>query len=60
MDNSQKAEQYNQLMFEYTRVQNQIASIKGESINLNEQQLTQIRNLENRLRYLMEVASRMS
>ena len=35
MNNEQKAATYNQLMFEYTRVQNQIASIQGESINLN-------------------------
>lgn len=59
MTNEQKAIMYNQLMGEYTKVQNQISSIKGESINLNEQQLGQIRELESRLRFLMDKVSRL-
>jgi len=51
MNNEQKAEMYNQLMYEYTKTQNQISSIKGESIDLNESQLKQVRELENRLRF---------
>ena len=59
MTNEQKAILYNQLMGEYTKVQNQISSIKGESINLNEQQLGQIRHLESKLRFLMDKVSRL-
>lgn len=59
MNNEQKAEMYNQLMFEYTRTQNQISSIKGESINLNESQLKMVRELENKLRFLMDKVSRL-
>ena len=59
MDNEQKARQYNQLMYEYTKTQNQISSIKGESIELNQKQLNEIRELENKLRFLMETASRL-
>ena len=59
MNNEQKAEMYNQLMFEYTRIQNEISSIKGESINLNESQLRQVRELENKLRFLMDKVSRL-
>ena len=59
MNNEQKAEMYNQLMYEYTKTQNQISSIKGESINLNESQLRNIRELENRLRFLMDRVSRL-
>lgn len=59
MNDSQKAEKYNQLMFEYTRIQNQISSIKGESINPNEKQLKEIGILESRLRLIMETASRL-
>jgi hypothetical protein len=59
MNNEKKAEQYNQLMYEYTRTQNKISSIKGESLELNQRQLNEIRELENKLRYLMEVASRL-
>lgn len=59
MDNELKAQQYNQLMYEYTKTQNQISSIKGESIELNQKQLNEIRELENKLRFLMETASRL-
>lgn len=59
MDNELKAERYNQLMYEYTKTQNQISSIKGESLDLNEGQLKNIRDLENKLRFLMETASRL-
>jgi hypothetical protein len=59
MNNEQKAEMYNQLMFEYTRTQNQISSIKGESINLNESQLKMVRDLENKLRFLMDKVVRL-
>lgn len=59
MNNEQKAEMYNQLMFEYTRTQNQISSIKGESINLNESQLKMVRDLEGKLKYLMDKVVRL-
>jgi hypothetical protein len=59
MNDSQKAEKYNQLMYEYTRTQNQISSIKGESLEPNERQLREIRELENKLRFIMETASRL-
>ena len=53
MNNSQKAEKYNQLMFEHTRIQNKISSIKGESLNLDQRQLNEIRDLENKLRFII-------
>jgi hypothetical protein len=59
MNNEIKAQKYNQLMFEYTRIQNKISSIKGESLELNQKQLNEIRDLENKLRFLMETASRL-
>jgi hypothetical protein len=59
MTNQQKAEMYNQLMYEYTKTQNQISSIKGESIDLNEKQLKTIREMELKLRSLMERVSRL-
>lgn len=59
MTNEQKAQVYNQLMFEHTKIQNKISSIKGESINLNQQQIAQIRDLENKLRFIMESVSRL-
>ena len=49
MNNEQKAMVYNQLMFEYTKIQNQISSIKGESISLNQNQINEVRELERKL-----------
>ena len=59
MNNEQKAAVYNQLMFEYTRIQNQISSIKGESISLNQNQINEVRELERKLSIIMERASRL-
>ncbi len=59
MDNQEKAQKYNQLMYVYTKTQNQISSIKGESLELNSTQLKEISLLENRLRSIMEEASRL-
>lgn len=59
MDNELKAQKYNQLMIEYTRTQNRISSIRGESLELNERQLKEIHELENKLRFLMDSASRL-
>ena len=59
MNNEEKAQRYNQLMMEYTRTQNKISSIKGESLDLNENQLREVRELENKLRSIMETASRL-
>jgi len=59
MDNQQKAEMYNQLMYEYTKTQNQISSIKGESIDLNERQLKSVSELESKLKFLMDKVTRL-
>ena len=59
MTNEQKAQVYNQLISEHTRIQNKISSIKGESINLNHTQIAEIRELENKLRFIMEKVSRL-
>lgn len=59
MTNEQKAEKYNQLMFEYTKLQNRISSIKGESFELNQNQLNDIKDLEKKLNFIMETASRL-
>jgi|688.fasta_scaffold02941_35 hypothetical protein len=57
MTNEQKAQMYNQLMFDYTRLQNQVSSIKGEAIDLNQKQLNEIREIENRMRMIMSKVS---
>ena len=57
MTNEQKAQKYNQLMYEYTRIQNQISSIKGESFEMNGKQIQDIKILEERLKMIMHQAS---
>ena len=59
MNNEQKAMVYNQLMFEYTKIQNKISSIKGESISMNQNQINEIRVLESKLNQIMMTASRL-
>jgi hypothetical protein len=57
MTNEQKAQKYTQLMFEYTKIQNQISSIKAESFEMNGKQIQEIKILENRLKIIMHQAS---
>jgi hypothetical protein len=57
MNNEQKAQMYNQMMIEYTRLQNRVSSIKGESIDLNQKQLNEIQEIENRMRMIMSKVS---
>lgn len=53
MTNEQKAQRYNYLLSEHTKISNQIQSIKGESIDLNQPQLQKISRLENQLMMIM-------
>jgi hypothetical protein len=59
MTNEQKAQVYNQLMFEHTVLSNQINSIKGESIDLNPEQQQRIRVIESKIREVMSRLSRL-
>ena len=59
MTNEQKAQQYGQLLNEHTRLGNRIASIKGESIELNNTQLNEIRNLESKQIQIMNSLQRL-
>jgi hypothetical protein len=46
MNEEQKAQLYSQLTYNYDRLANEIASIKGESIDLNQQQKERIQKLQ--------------
>lgn len=46
MNDEQKAQLYSQLTYNYDRLANEIASIKGESIDLNPQQQEKIQKLQ--------------
>jgi len=46
MNEEQKAQQYSNLTYGFDRIANEIASIKGESIDLNQEQLNKIQKLQ--------------
>jgi hypothetical protein len=45
MNEEQKAQQYNNLTYGFDRIANEIASIKGENIDLNQEQQSKINKL---------------
>jgi len=49
MNENQKAALYGQLLNEHTKTFNRINEIKGQGIELNQGQLSEINQLENRL-----------
>lgn len=59
MNNDQKAVLYGQLLNEHTRLQNEISSIKGESIDLNKQQLDKIKDLQHQQLRIMNDINRL-
>ena len=53
MTNEQKAQEYNMLLSRFTQLGNQIQEIKGQDLELNQQQIQQIQKLENEQRFIM-------
>ena len=49
MTYQEKAVKYGELLNLDTRIQNKVAEIKGQDIELNQQQLSEIRKYENQL-----------
>ena len=46
MNDTEKSQLYSHLLSQYDKLDNQISSIKGEDINLNESQESRIRDLQ--------------
>jgi hypothetical protein len=59
MTNEQKAQQYGQLLNEHTKIGNKINEIKGQSIDLNRQQLDEIKRLESKQLLIMNFINRL-
>ena len=49
MTHQEKAVKYGELLNLHTRIQNKIAVVKGQDIELNQQQLSEIRKYEGQL-----------
>jgi hypothetical protein len=59
MNENQKAQQYDRYMYEYDKLSNQVSLIKSENFELNDSQRFRIQELEKRMRFIMESASRL-
>ena len=59
MDDNQKARVYDQLMYENDKISNQIASIRGENLEMNEDQQQKINKLQQRQQQIMFEASKL-
>jgi hypothetical protein len=59
MDDNRKAQIYDQLMYESDKISNRISSIKGESLELNQNQQEEIRKLQIRQEQIMFEASKL-
>ena len=53
MTEEQKAQEYSNLTYGYDSIANEIASIKGESIDLNQEQQARINKLQEQQRRIM-------
>ena len=59
MTDTEKAHKYNQLTYIFDKLTNEISSIKGESTDLNPQQLTKIKQIQGQLQGLMAELQRL-
>jgi adenylosuccinate synthase len=59
MDDNQKAKVYDQLMYENDKISNQIASIRGENLEMNEDQQQKINKLQQRQQQIMFESSKL-
>lgn len=59
LSNEQKAKMYNQLLFKYQRLQEQVRQIKAEDINLSEQNQKKIDLIEKEMKILYNQTQRL-
>lgn len=53
MNNELKAQEYNMLLSRFTQLSNRIQEIKGQDLELNQQQLQQIEKLQQEQQFIM-------
>ena len=59
MTQEEKSKVYSALLYEHDRLSNQINSIKGESIDLNEEQNQKIKKIQVRINQVIDEMRRM-
>ena len=57
--NEEKAKIYNQLLFQYQRLQEQVRLIKAENLELNANQIREVQKLEAQMKKLYEDTQRL-
>lgn len=59
LTNEEKAKLYNQMLFQYQRLQEQVRLIKAENLELNEKQIKQIQVLEAQMKKIFNDTQRL-
>ena len=59
LSNEEKAKIYNQMLFQYQRLQEQVRLIKAENLELNANQIRQVQQLEAQMKRLYEDTQRL-
>jgi len=59
LSNSEKAKIYNQMLFQYQRLQEQVRLIKAENLELNAKQLQEVQRLESQMKKIFNDTQRL-
>lgn len=59
LSNQEKAKIYNQMLFQYQRLQEQVRLIKAENIDLNESQMREVQRLEAQMKKIFNDTQRL-
>ena len=59
LSNSEKAKIYNQMLFQYQRLQEQVRLIKAENLELSAKQLQEVQRLESQMKKIFNDTQRL-
>ena len=59
LSNAEKAKIYNQMLFQYQRLQEQVRLIKAENLELNAKQLQEVQRLEAQMKKIFNDTQRL-
>jgi len=59
LSNEDKAKLYNQMLFQYQRLQEQVRLIKAENLELNENQIREVQKLEAQIKKIFNDTHRL-
>ena len=59
LSNDEKAKIYNQMLFQYQRLQEQVRLIRAENLDLNESQIKEVQRLEAQMKKIFNETQRL-